>query len=197
MQRINGDYDYMDNTFVFGAPMQNTNPLDGSFNPTWDTTGTTIDNHTNILTGRGVGIWGNQDTHNAPIPGSSSGTHRQPRPYLGTKFDPLYHKKKKQARNHPYQHADNQPNNQHHVNHYHSQPKFHQPTFHQPNFHQPNNFHSDPNRGSGNNRRGCGRGGFIPGNGGGPAIGQGGFNRLAIEPTASPKISTPGSQNNQ
>ncbi|EGG08939.1 uncharacterized protein MELLADRAFT_104648 [Melampsora larici-populina 98AG31] len=191
----------MDNPFVYGGPLQHINPLDGSFNPNWDTTGTTIESHADILTGRGVVVWGGQGTPNLPGNGPNHNANRHSRPYLGGNFNPLYHKKKKLARetrSQPYY-------NPHHYNPNHlNQSTSHYNNQHG-NYHQ-NNHQSFVRRGVNNNRGGRGRGNSHHGNGGRPAIGQGSFNpavgqgnyqRLAIEASNNAEGSSSGNSNNQ
>ncbi|KAH9807040.1 hypothetical protein DFH28DRAFT_1075340 [Melampsora americana] len=162
-----GDYNYVDNPFVLGGPMQNINPLDGMFNIAWDTSGSSIANHADLMTGRSVVVWGNQSVnpfqHIAPI---------QVGNYTGRNFDANYH----QNRNNRHQPYKPIPYNQSSY----------------PNNHQP--FYNSSNRGpfaSGHRGRGRGTG---RGGRGRPAIGPGSYQPLAIEqtPTEAPEVMTPG-----
>ncbi|EGG10291.1 uncharacterized protein MELLADRAFT_103564 [Melampsora larici-populina 98AG31] len=191
-----GDYNYMDNPFVIGGPYQNMNPLDGKINPSWDTMGTTIDNNAELLTGRGLMVWGNHSVSAFQPETSVVNTNQRPSRYLGNKFDPLYHEKKK-TRHQPYPNNNTQfyhdTSNQHHnqtyyqnsSNHYQNPNDYHH---NQPNtFYQPRGGQFSGNRGGGN---GGGRGG---GRGRGrPGIGPNSFQKLLIEPVASPEVTTPG-----
>lgn len=166
--------------------MQNINPLDGTFNPAWDTSGSTIANHADLMTGRSVTVWGNQHVNafhqTSPaishIPFSSPSLTPTLPPkvqignYTGRNFDANYH----QNRNHRHQ-----PYRPIHYN--------------QPNYQanqQP--YQSSSNRGTfSNGQRGRGRGGGRGGRGR-PAIGPGSYQSLAIEPApaGTPEVMTPG-----
>ncbi|EGG04288.1 uncharacterized protein MELLADRAFT_108607 [Melampsora larici-populina 98AG31] len=190
-----GDYNYMDNPFVFGGPFQNMNPLDGKMNPTWDTMGTTIDNNAELLTGRGLMVWGNHSVSAFQSEVAAVNTSQRPTCYLGNRFDPLYHEKKK-ARNQPYpnsHHHQTYPDNNHQNNTqtYYSNPNHLYQRHNDYQYNHPSNFHQ-PRGGPSNGNRGGGRGGRGRGRGR-PGIGPGSFNRLMIEPTSGgPEVTTPG-----
>ncbi|KAH9808931.1 hypothetical protein DFH28DRAFT_907363 [Melampsora americana] len=145
-----GDYNYLDNPFVLGGPMQHINPLDGLYNPTWDSLGTPTDNHLEMLTGRGVGVWGNHQVSAFQREQSTSTGVMKPRnTYRGRHFNP-YHNKNYHVNN--SRNAVND-NSFHYVN---------------PGYHGYNQTYQ--RGGIGGPNRGRGRGGR-------PSIGQGSFDK--------------------
>ncbi|KAH9818316.1 hypothetical protein DFH28DRAFT_1080795 [Melampsora americana] len=145
-----GDYNYLDNPFVLGGPMQNTNPLDGLHNPSWDSLGTSVDNHLEMLTGRGMGVWGSQQVNAFQRESVVCASATRPRGnYKGQHFNP-YHNKT---------YHTNQPRHVYHDN-----------LFHQTG----PGFSYSIQRGSfGGSNRGQGRGSR-------PAIGQGSFDKVTM-----------------
>ncbi|EGG09222.1 uncharacterized protein MELLADRAFT_104478 [Melampsora larici-populina 98AG31] len=149
-------HSYIDNPFVIGGPMQNISPFDGSYNPNWDTPGVTIDNHAEMLTGRGVAVWGNQQNGNQGDTQASSSRGKVSKPYRGQHFNP-YHSKSYQGNNQNWGNA--YPYNQNQNN----------------QFYQHNGNNQQYNRGRG-------RGGAMSVGRGRPAIGQGSFNKSMARP---------------
>ncbi|EGG11214.1 uncharacterized protein MELLADRAFT_92308 [Melampsora larici-populina 98AG31] len=172
------DYNYVDNPYTFGGPMQHTSPIDGNVYPensSWDTAGAFVDTHADMLTGKNLPVW---NSH--PVAERSSGAIRKPKGYhaQGQNFDPNYHKK---------QHFHAKQNNNFSMNTQHFR--------HNSNSHPYQNnqiYHNNQSRNSQTNfqsgrggyhayNQGSGRGGYQTFGSERPAIGPNSFNRLTIE----------------
>ncbi|KAH9821910.1 hypothetical protein DFH28DRAFT_1187437 [Melampsora americana] len=159
------DYNYVDNPYAFGGPMQNISPIDGNVYPennSWDTAGALVDTHADMITGRNLPVWNN---HQPTERSNTSGVIRKPKGYhsQGQNFDPNYHKKQFY---HQRQNNNHNPVNQTYQNNHQTYPN--------------NSYRGYQNTYNGGghfqgNYNGNGRGGYRTYHNDRPAIGPGSF----------------------